>query len=142
MALHDDVRSLAANPILGTLDADALRLIAFAAESRIMRGGDLLFTAGDASDGGFVLLSGAVLLTTKEGSVRVRPPALIGANALILETQRPCTARVEEPSSVLVITRALFHRVLSEHPGSAARLRRALAERLNEIGAELGQFAG
>lgn len=131
MALHDDVRNLASNPTLRDLDADALRLIAFSAETRILRAGDVLFRIGDASDAGYVVLSGAIALeTTGAPATIVRAPALIGDSALITETVRSATALAREPSSVLKISRALFRRVLSEYPDSAARLRKTLADRL------------
>ena len=131
MALHDDVRNLASNPTLRDLEPDALRLIAFSAETRILRAGDILFRRGEPSDGGFVVLSGAISLETGDSLASIaRPPALIGDSALIAETVRPCTALAREPSSVLKISRSLFHRVLSEYPDSALRLRRSLGGRL------------
>lgn len=131
MALQDDVRNLASVPALRDLEQDALRLIAFAGETRILRAGDVLFDHGDVSDCGYVVLGGAIALETgHEQATIVRPPALIGAAALIAETIRPAKAVAREPSSVLKISRGLFHRVLSEFPDSAARLRHSLADRI------------
>lgn len=141
MALQDDVRNLAANPTLGELEPDALRLIAFSAETRILRSGDVLFRAGEPSDGGFVVLSGGIeLIDGRESPVVVGPPTLIGDSALICETARPCTAVASEPSSVLKISRTLFHRVLSEHPQSATRLRRSLGTKLLSLRGHLSEY--
>ena len=76
MALQDDVRTLASNPTLRDLEPDALRLIAFSAETRILRAGDVLFRVGDLSDGGYVVLSGGIALETD------------GSPALIVDRQR------------------------------------------------------
>ena len=51
MALDDDIALLARQPLLSLMERDALRLLAFAAESRILRAGDVLFRAGEPSDG-------------------------------------------------------------------------------------------
>ena len=47
MALDDDMTLLARQPLLSLMERDALRLLAFAAESRILRAGDVLFRAGE-----------------------------------------------------------------------------------------------
>ncbi len=131
MALQDDVRNIATIPTLRDLGPDALRLIAFSGETRILRAGDVLFRRGEPSDGGFVVLSGAVALETGKGRPTiVRGPALVGDAALIVDTVRPATASAREPTGVLAISRALFRRVLSEYPLGASRLRQTLVSRL------------
>ncbi len=137
MALGDHVRDLARNSTLGDLDPEALRLIAFSAETRMLRAGDVLFHRGDPSDGGYLVVSGALALQAEGTATIVRAPTLIGDAALLAATRRPATATACEPSSVLKIPRDLFRRVLNEYPDSAARLRRSMAERLRALGAEL-----
>ncbi len=138
MALQDDVRDIASIPTLRDLGPDALRLIAFSSEPRILRAGDVLFRRGDRSDGGFVVLYRAVVMDTGAGPpTSVRGPALLGDAALLVDTVRPATASAREPSSVLAVSRALFHRVLSEYPAGAVRLRRTLAARLLALQGDL-----
>ena len=138
MALHDTVRAMASVPALAALDPEALRLIAFSAETRILRAGDILFAEGDPSDCGYVVLSGMISLVANGGpATLVGPPTLIGEAAMIAETTRPADARAREPSSVLKISRTLFHRVLSEYPDGAARVRRIVAERLLTLQGDL-----
>lgn len=138
MALQDNVRNLALNPTLRDLEPDALRVIAFSAETRILRAGNVLFRRGEASDSGYVVLSGAIALQAEGGEETVvRAPTLIGESALITETTRAATATATEPSSVLKVSRALFHRVLDEFPDSAARLFQTLQARLHGLTDEL-----
>jgi CRP-like cAMP-binding protein len=138
MALQDNVRNLALNPTLRDLEPDALRVIAFSAETRILRAGNVLFRRGEASDSGYVVLSGAIALQAEGGEETVvRAPTLIGESALITETTRAATATATEPSSVLKVSRALFHRVLDEFPDSAARLFQTLHVRLHGLTDEL-----
>jgi CRP-like cAMP-binding protein len=141
VSLEDDTQSLARHPTLGALEADALRLLAFSAETRILRKGDVLFRRDEPSDGGFYVLSGAIALEdTDSGGQGPRvlgPGTLIGDMALITKTKRPATAVACEPTSVLKIPRALFQRILNEHPRSAEQLRRHLAERLRGFTGDL-----
>lgn len=142
MALSDDVRDLGRTTILRELGEDALRLLAFAAESRIMRTGDVLFRAGDVSDGGYLLLTGEVALRTGAASpTKVPAPMLLGHTALLVETIRPCTAVAVATSNVLKISRILFHRVLREHPDSAVRLHRHFEVELQTFLKELQTFS-
>jgi CRP-like cAMP-binding protein len=67
----------------------------------------------------------------------VGPDALIGEIALISTSKRPVSAVAREPTTVLKISRALFHRVLQEFPGSAARARMVISERLTAFAKEL-----
>jgi CRP-like cAMP-binding protein len=53
--------------------------------------------------------------------------------ALIAETVRPATAIARLPTVVMFIPRTLFHRVLREYPGGAARLRAAIEANLRNF---------
>ncbi len=115
MALNDDIAFLARQPLLSLMDRDALRLVAFAAESRTLRAGDVLFRRGEGSDGAFLVVSGAVALSRDDDG---RPAEEIaGPGALIGEL-------------------ALFAS-LAESPDSAAALAHAIEERLTEFTGEL-----
>jgi CRP-like cAMP-binding protein len=144
MSLNDDIRNLSRIPLFGELEPEALRLIAFAAETRILRAGDVLFNRGDESDGGYIVLTGAIALDPiGDGGPAVKivgPTALIGEIALISQTERPVTAIAREPSTVLKITRALFHRMLKEFPVSARRLRAAIQARLDAFTKDLDEM--
>lgn len=142
MALSDDVRDLGRTTILRELGEDALRLLAFAAESRIMRTGDVLFRAGDPSDGGYLLMTGEVALRAGAAQPRnVQAPMLLGHTALLVETVRPCTAVALTTSNVLKISRTLFLRVLREHPDCAVRLHRHFKGELQSFLKELRTFS-
>ncbi|MGO9673395.1 MAG: cyclic nucleotide-binding domain-containing protein [Methylocella sp.] len=141
MALEDDVATLARNAIFAPLAPDALRLLAFSAEPRTLRAGDILFRRDEPSNGGFVVLSGSIALDASDRGAAatriVRPPALIGEIALLARTNRPATAIAREPSNVLRISQQLFRRVLGEDPAGAERLRQSLAARLGRFTADL-----
>lgn len=142
MGKEDDLSKLARNPTLAALEPLALQVIAFTAETKTLRAGDVLFRRDEIANDGYVVLTGSVAVDPSGlGAARawiVRPPGLIGDIALLTQTRRPATAIAREPTSVLRISRQLFHRVLNEFPGSAERLRQALGTRLQQFTAELG----
>ena len=141
--LEDDIGILSRAPLLGLLDREALRLIAFAAETRVLRPGDVLFRKGDRSDGGYVVKSGAIALDGRgasdgrdvgtEATFVAGPCALVGQNALFTRIERSATATAREPTTVLCIAPSLMRRVLEEFPGAAASIRDVVADELQSI---------
>ncbi|MGH6868490.1 MAG: cyclic nucleotide-binding domain-containing protein [Methylocella sp.] len=142
MGLEDDIGKLARIPAFAGIEPEALRLIAFSAETRILRAGDVLFRRDEISNDGFVVLAGSIAMDASgDGAVTariVRPPGLIGDLALLTETRRPATAIAREPSTVLRISRLLFRRALQEFPDSAERLRQSLRASLLQFTGDLG----
>jgi len=141
MGLEEIIGKLARIPAFAGFEPEALRLLAFSAETRILRAGDVLFRRDEISNDGFVVLVGSIAMDASgDGAVTariVRPPALIGDLALLTQTRRPATAIAREPSTVLRISRLLFRRVLNEFPDSAERLRQSLGARLLQFTGEL-----
>src|ERR1700720_972116 len=141
MGLDDDIGKLTRNPTFAVLQQEALRLIAFSAETKTLRAGDVLFRRDEISNDGFLVLTGSIAVDPSglgAATARiVRPPGLIGDIALLTQTRRPATAIAREPSTVLRISRLLFRRVLNEFPGSAERLRQSLGARLLQFTGEL-----
>jgi cAMP-binding proteins - catabolite gene activator and regulatory subunit of cAMP-dependent protein kinases len=142
MGLEDDISKLAGIPAFAVIEPEALRLIAFSAETCILRAGDVLFRRDEISNGGYVILAGSIAMDASgDGAVTariVRPPGLIGDLALLTQTRRPATAIARERSIVLRISRLLFRRVLHEFPDSAERLRQSQGARLLQFAGELG----
>ena len=142
MGLDDDIAILAAAPLFGFLDRDALRLLTFAAERRELADGDLLFARGDPADGGFVVLSGTIRLDPRDartGPVRAGRSALIGRLALFVRGTRPTMARAESATAVMRITPSLMRRVLEEFPEAAQAVHDTLADDLADLVADLDQ---
>ncbi|WP_210496354.1 cyclic nucleotide-binding domain-containing protein [Microvirga antarctica] len=143
MALDDDIAILTAAPLFTLLDRDALRLVAFAAESRQLRAGDMLFRKGDKSDGGYVVSRGAVALDAQDdgspATFIAGPGAVIGRAALFTRIDRPATATAREPSTVIRVSPSLMRRVLEEFPQAALALQGAMAEELGRLNDSLEQ---
>ncbi len=135
MALDDTITLLSRAPLIGLLERDALRLIAFSAETRRLRPNEILFREGERSDGGYVVLSGE-LAATRDGSEAVTlagPGSLVGRLALFLRLKRPSSAVARERSNVIRISPTLMRRVLEEFPAAAVSVRDAVADDLDEL---------
>jgi len=137
MALDDDIATLSHAPLFCLLERDALRLVAFASENRMLREGDVLFRKGDRSDGGYVVSRGAIALdAADDGSPAAfiaEPGALIGQAALFARIERHATATAREPSTVIRVSPSLMRRVLQEFPDAAAAMQDAMAEELTRL---------
>jgi CRP-like cAMP-binding protein len=145
LGLDDDIAILAAAPLFGFLERDALRLLTFAAERRDLADGDLLFTRGDPADGGFVVMSGTIRLAPRSAGaepVRAGRSALIGQLALFVRGTRPTEARAEGAAAVMRITPTLMRRVLEEFPAAARAVHDTLADDLAGLVADLDQVRG
>ena len=133
MALDDDIAILSAAPLFTLLDRDALRLVAFAAESRQLRAGDMLFRKGDKSDGGYVVTRGAVALDAHDdgspATFIAAPGAVIGRSALCSRASNARRPRPRaNPRPSCAISPSLMRRVLEEFPAAAAAMQGAMAD--------------
>jgi CRP-like cAMP-binding protein len=141
MSLESDVKALARLPIFSAFEPEALKLIAFAAEPVKFGAGDVLFRNGEASEGGFLILSGSIMLDLGHGTMDngkiIGRGALIGELALLAPTVQPSTAIARENATALKLPRSLIWRVLEEFPESARRAREAVRQEIENFGKEL-----
>lgn len=135
MALQRDMDVLAGAPLFSLLDGPAQRLLAFAAETRVLQDGEVLFRKGERSDGGYVVMDGAVALDAGDGSPAflAEPGAVIGRTALFVPTTRPATATATARSAVMRVSQRLMRRVLEEFPSAAAALHHAQAAEIASL---------
>ena len=138
MSIEDDVALLERVPTLRLLGTTALRMLAIGSEQRDIARGDLLFSAGENADAGFIVQRGAFRIDDGGGAEIVAGPgALIGELALVVAMQRPSTALAIEHSSVIRVARSLFQRVLESDPAAARRLRDEFASRTSQIASDI-----
>ena len=138
MSIEDDVALLERVETLRLLGTNALRMLAIGSEQRDFRRGELLFTAGDDADAGFVVQRGSFRIADEQGAEMVAGPgALIGELALIVAMPRPSTATALESATVIRVARSLFQRVLESDPVAARKLRDELANRTSQIASDI-----
>ncbi len=141
MALDDDIALFTGHPLLRVMERDALRLIAFSADRRSFKAGDILARKGEDAESAFLIASGALALDAhgdgRPAGMIARQGALVGEKAIFARTERPATIMAREPSTVLVIRREAVTRVLDEFPDSALAVQAALREQLRQFSAGL-----
>jgi CRP-like cAMP-binding protein len=139
MSIEEDIAFIERVPTLRMLGRNALRILAIGAESRNVAQGDVLFTAGEATDCGYIVQDGSFALTAdaKSSEVVAGPGTLLGELALIAETKRPATATAREPSRVIRISRSLFLKMLEGYPEAAHILRDQIVHRAQQALAEM-----
>ena len=138
MSIEDDVALLERVPTLRLLGTPALRMLAIGSEQRNIGRGEMLFSAGDDADAGFIVQRGAFRIEDGSGAEMIAGPgALIGELALINAMRRPSTAIALEHSSVMRVARSLFQRVLESDPAAARRLRDEFAARTSQIASDI-----
>lgn len=142
MALDDDIRIFLEIPLFRLLEREALRLLAFSAETKLLRAGDVLVRAPAQLDGGNLLMKGSLAIFDTADQIGVakqviRAPALVGELSMIAPTEFSGSIVAREPTTILKISRPVFHRVLEEYPRSAQSIRDALLERLTTMAKEM-----
>ena len=134
MALGKDKDHLSRLPVFACLDADALQLIAFSAETRRLAVGETLFRRGETADTAVLLVSGALTLEGDVSSATAlkiaRPGTLLSESALLAPGHRMATVSARDRSVVLSVSRSLMLRVLQAYPDNAGSLRDYWAARL------------
>jgi CRP-like cAMP-binding protein len=143
MTVEDDIAFFERVPTLNHLGRQALRILAIGAQTRYVHVGEVLFNAREEADGGYVVQEGRFNLApaSSDGQgIAVGPYALLGEIALFTESTRSATATALEPSSVLLIPRPLFLKMLDSFPDGARRLRDLFAGRLDQSTTEIGNL--
>jgi len=143
MTVEDDIAFFERVPTLNLLSRQALRILAIGAQTRYVHGGEVLFNAGEEADGGFIVQEGGFNLApaSPDGkTIEVGPYALLGETALFTESTRSATATALEPSTVLLVPRPLFLKMLDSFPDSAHRLRELFAGRLDQSTREISSL--
>ena len=146
MALDDDIRLFTQIPLFRLLESEALRLLAFSAETKLLRAGDLLIRSPAQMDGGYLLTRGSLAIFDNPDQIGaalqvLRPPTLVGEISLLTQTEFVGSIVAREPSTVLRISRGVFHRVLEEYPKGAIAIRATLMKRLQALSSELAPLA-
>jgi CRP-like cAMP-binding protein len=142
VTIEDDISFLARVPTFAKFGFAALQIVAIGSESRQLADGEALFSAGETTDAGYVILEGSLVLTASdagldEPATTFGPGTLIGELALLTETVCSATAVAAEPTTVIRISRNLFRKVLEGFPDAARLMRDRLAARVSQANAEL-----
>ena len=147
MALTDDIALLEKVALFNELGEERLRLIAFGAERRRMKDGEILFRENTPADCAFVVAAGSYALsrTRRDGSHEDLGTAgkgtLLGELAMITPVNRSMTAIAAQDSEIMRINRPLFRRMLEEYPDIAGIVEARITENLSGLSGALAGIA-
>ena len=154
----DKIAALKSTSLFGTLDDDALRLLAERAIERRFRKDEVVFVAGDQATGMYVIVAGSVraFRVSSDGREQVihveRAGATIAEVPLFDDGTYPSTVAAEEATTTIFIQKRDVQRLFLEHPQIALAALRVLAGRLRrcaelvealslrEVGQRLARF--
>ncbi|MCB1387519.1 MAG: cyclic nucleotide-binding domain-containing protein [Nitratireductor sp.] len=132
MTLADDIALFSAITLFEDFPPEQLRMLAFGSRRQFLRGGEVLFLAGDPSDGGYVVVTGQIDLSVRAGETEKLlasqlAGSLIGEAALVTANRRASDAVARTNAELIFVPRDLFRRMLQEYPELAATLHARLA---------------
>ena len=132
MSLEDDINLLRNVEMFSNFEDEHLRLIAFGSQKMSFAKGYELYHEGQATDGGYVIISGSIeLLSYKDEQSKTlgvfKAGSLLGEMALISMNKRVGTAVLCEECELMKIPRTVMHRVLNEYPDLAVGLQRRIS---------------
>lgn len=136
---------LARVPLLQSLDAARLRIVADACTAREVSAGGSVFRVGDAGDALYIVQSGSLEAVLDEGTVseqvvsRFVPGDFFGEMALLTGQPRSATVRARTDSRLLVLAKSHFDRFVADDPGLALQLSRALSARLFDTNEQMAR---
>jgi CRP/FNR family cyclic AMP-dependent transcriptional regulator len=127
---------LQGSPLFRGLPPATLERIAALATQRGYRRGEIVFSAGDAGDALFGVVSGRIRISAGSADGReiflniMEPGDTFGEIALLDGGTRTATATATEPSELVSIRRESLFELLEREPGAALELLRLCGERL------------
>ncbi len=123
-------------PIFASMEASALKLLAFSSTYLTVDDGEIICHEGDASDGVYVIEAGKVEVFVERGDTRVRvavvgPNEVVGEMAVILNQPRTATVRALGPVRLVKIDADIFLSTVTGNAESALGVLRILCARLS-----------
>jgi CRP-like cAMP-binding protein len=110
-------------------------------ETTSLAPGEILFRAGDAPDGMFVVLEGSLDVMVGDKAVEHSTRgAILGELALIDQTPRGATVIVRESARLVKIDQRRFLFVIQQNPFFATHVMKILADRIRHMNQILGQI--
>jgi signal transduction histidine kinase len=133
-------------PLFSGLGDRELEQIALGAEQRRVAAGSIIMREGSPGDGLYVVWSGELEVTRKEGSEDVvlavyGSGAFLGEMSLVADGPRSASVRAARESVLLFLEAAEFKRILAENPSVSLTIMRAILTRLRSTEASLQQHA-
>jgi predicted acylesterase/phospholipase RssA/CRP-like cAMP-binding protein len=129
------LEDLLSGSLLRDLDPGVFNELAAQVEPLSLKGGEILFRAGEAGDSMYVVVAGRLRISsdgingTGEAIREIGRGECVGELALVTGMPRSATVRAIRDTELASLSRAAFHNALQRHPQFAGPLLRQIAER-------------
>jgi len=135
--LQQELNTLAGAPIFAGLSPASLKLLALTAQRRDYAAGDVVYAAGDAAAGAYVVLEGELEVQgTIAGTDLVKPlkpGEITGDVAAISDAPHPLTVRASVPTTTLFIATGALQELIDNDVGVASRMLRNVSGRVASL---------
>ena len=137
----DELRKI---PLFADLSEEDLERLYQMAETVSFPAGQLVLREGDQGDSLFVVLTGELEVTKRQGSQDIllalyKPGQFFGEMALLEQAPRSASVRTLQESRLLVISQAAFQTLLSCSPAAPLKILRTVTSRLRSTESALIQ---
>jgi signal transduction histidine kinase len=137
----DELRKI---PLFADLSEEDLERLYQMAETVSFPAGQLVLREGDQGDSLFVVLTGELEVTKRQGSQDIllalyKPGQFFGEMALLEQATRSASVRTLQESRLLVISQAAFQTLLSCSPAAPLKILRTVTSRLRSTESALIQ---
>jgi signal transduction histidine kinase len=137
----DELRKI---PLFADLSEEDLERLYRMAETVSFPAGQLVLREGDQGDSLFVVLTGELEVTKRQGSQDIllalyKPGQFFGEMALLEQAPRSASVRTLQESRLLVISQAAFQTLLSCSPAAPLKILRTVTSRLRSTESALIQ---
>jgi len=131
-------------PLFAELTADESIELYNSSQRLCAEPGHVLIREGDAGDSMYIVLSGALEVTKRDGDNEIvlatrKAGEFLGEMALLEQVPRSASVRAVERSELLTIGPSAFHALLKHRPSAATTVLRTVAGRLRSTEASLVQ---
>lgn len=126
-------------PIFASMEAGALKLLAFSSTVLSFADGEVICNEGDPADGVYVIDEGTVEVSVERRGAQaakvavVGPHEVVGEIAVILNQPRTATVRALGPVTLVKIDSDIFLGIVTRNPEAALGVLRTLCERLSAM---------
>ncbi len=135
MSIEDEFELLSRLELFENLDPIQLKRLIFVSQRYQLQAGEYLFRQGDAMGSVFGIVKGefSVILESSQGDIvaaHQKPGDLVGEMAAISGAPRNASIRADTDCEVIGFEKDLFISTVVNHPPTALKMMRLLAERL------------
>jgi CRP-like cAMP-binding protein len=131
-------------PLLSELSAPHRELLASSSRILAFESGEILFHQGDIGDTAYLITAGEAEVVTEgaDGNIAIATIGkyqFIGEVAILIDAPRTATVVAVTDLTVLVISKEMFYRMVTDYSGIAIEVMRELAGRLFKTTAQVGR---